>query len=212
MQLYKSYSPVVSIIIPAYNRAEKLERAIQSILNQTYKNWELIVVDDGSLDESYKIVKNFVIEHEKIRYAFHKNRGVTLTMNVGMKMSIGKYITFLGSDDEYKPEHLALRVEYLDKNPTIDLLHGGAEIIGERFVKDKNDLTKMIDLNDCILGGTLFGKSEIFQKINGFRDKSYSGESDLIERAEKICKIEKVNFPTYIYYRDDPNSITNSVK
>ena len=211
MQLYSSRLPEVSVIIPTFNRAKYIEDCLNSVIQQSLDNWEIIIIDDGSEDETYSVVKSYLETNENIRYTFHKNRGVTLSMNVGMKMCGGKYITFLGSDDQYKPDHLELRHKYMIDNPDVDLIHGGAEIIGNRFVKDKNDLSKTIDLEECILGGTLFGKTNVFETLNGFKKLEYSGESDFVERAQKLFKIQKVYYKTYIYFRDTPGSITNSV-
>ena len=130
---------------------------------------------------------------------------------IGMQNSKGKFITFLGSDDEYLENHLELRSEYLFKNKNIDLLHSPAKIVGDKFVKDKNDLTRKIHLDECILGGTLFGKAKVFRKLNGFKEVNYSPESEFIERAEKKYKIEKFNFRTYVYNRDTPDGICNNI-
>lgn len=202
---------LISIVLPTYNRAKYLSKAINSVLNQTIKNWELLIIDDGSEDETLLLVKEYINYHSNIRYFFHKNRGAAYSMNIGMENAKGDYITFLGSDDEYLPNHLELRVEYLSENDNIDLLHSPAKIIGNEFVKDKYDLSKNIHLDDCILGGTLFGKAEVFNKLGGFKELNYSPESEFIERAEKIYKIEKFNSRTYIYHRDTPDGICNNI-
>ncbi len=213
MKIYsdETKKPVVSVIIPTFNRASLLKDCVSSVKNQTYKEWEIIIVDDGSEDSTYSLVKELVYQNENIRYIFHKNRGVTLSMNAGLKMCCGSFITFLGSDDQYKPEHLELRLKFMHDNPEIDLIHGGADIIGDKFVKDKNDLSKTIHLDNCILGGTLFGNAKVFYELNGFNNLAYSGESDFVERAEKKFKIAKVDYKTYVYFRDTPGSITNSI-
>lgn len=207
----KNSDSLVSIILPTYNRAEYLPRALNSILNQTYKNWEILIIDDGSEDETLNLVKNYINNDVNIKYYFHENRGAAYSMNVGMINSKGNFITFLGSDDEYLPNHLQLRVEYLLQNENIDLLHSPAKIIGNQFVKDKNDLSKNIHLDNCVLGGTLFGKWDVFNKLNGFKELNYSPESEFIERAEKIYKIEKYDMRTYIYHRETPDGICNNI-
>jgi len=211
MSTKTSYDSLVSIILPTYNREKYLNRSIESILNQTYRSWELLIIDDGSSDESQLIVKRYLNRFSNIRSFFHENRGAAYSMNIGMQNSRGKYITFLGSDDEYLENHLEERVKYLEENTNIDLLHSPAIIIGDEYVKDKFDLTKKIHLDECILGGTLFGKTEVFQKLNGFEELNYSPESEFVERAEKIYKIEKFNSKTYIYYRDTPDGICNNI-
>ncbi len=211
MSLNKSNKGTVSIILPTFNRAKYLPRSIQSVINQTYDLWELIIIDDGSNDNTKDVVDIYLTKHSNIKYYYHSNVGVAKSVNVGIRKSVGEFITFLGSDDEYLPDHLSLRMNYFNSNKSIELIHTTAKIIGSKFVKDKNDLSKKIHLNDCILGGTLFGKRKIFEMLNGFSDVSYSPESDFIERAEENFFIMKLNIPTYIYYRNTPGSICNSV-
>ncbi len=211
MQLDKNQEPLISIIMPTYNREEYLERSIDSVLNQTYKNWELLIIDDGSSDETLMLLKKYLNKFANFRYFYHENRGAAYSMNIGMQNCKSKFITFLGSDDEYLENHLELRLKYLSKNKNIDLLHSPAKIIGNQFVKDKHNLLKQIHLDECILGGTLFGKAEVFNDLNGFKNVTYSPESEFIERAEKIYKIEKFGYRTYIYYRDTPDGICNNI-
>lgn len=212
LQLYRSANPTVSVIMATYNRAALLHRSISSFNNQTYKDAELLVVDDGSDDRSFDLVNSFMMEHENIRYIKHQNRKLSLSKNVGIMAAAGNYIAFLDSDDEYKPNYLQTRVQYMFENPNIDLLQGGAEIIGNPFVKDKNDLSKEIHLSECTIGPTIFGKKEVFLSLNGF-DKNifYSEDSEFWERAQKQFTVTKVDLPGYIYYRDTADSICNNI-
>ncbi|MFA7228483.1 MAG: glycosyltransferase family A protein [Melioribacteraceae bacterium] len=211
MKVYKQYEPFVSIIMPTFNRAGYLKRSIGSVINQTFKEWELIVVDDGSTDDTFNVVNGFIGQSENIRYLKHTNRRPALSTNAGILAACGELIAFLGSDDEWKPQFLEQRVEFLNDRPEIDFIHGGVEIIGHPYVKDKNDLTREIHLDDCVIGGTFFGKKKVFIELDGFKDLSYSDDSDFFERAEKKFTIAKVNFPTYIYYRDTPDSICSTI-
>lgn len=212
MQVYKHFVPIVSIIMPTYNREKYLRRSIGSVLNQSFKDWELIVVDDGSNDNSFSIINEFINSHENIRYLKHTNRRPPLATNAGILASSGKLLAFLGSDDEYKPDYILNRFEFINKNPEIDFIHGGVEIIGHPYVKDKNDLSKEIHLSECVIGGTFFGKRNVFFELEGFRNLSYSDDSDFFERAEKKFKISKVDWPDYIYYRDTPDSICSTIE
>ena len=197
--------------MPTYNRAGYLNRSINSVLKQTFEKWELIITDDGSNDDTFKIADTYIAEHENIRYMKHSNRKTPLATNAGMLASCGEYLAFLGSDDEWKPEHLQLRIDFMKNNPDIDFVHGGVEIIGYPFVKDKNDLSREIPISECIIGGTFFGKRKVFFELEGFHDLVYSDDSDFFERASKKFKIVKVDFPTYIYYRDTPDSICSTI-
>jgi len=212
MQLYKNYQPLVSIIIPSYNRGNLLERAIKSVLMQEFKEWELIIVDDGSSDDTFSIVNNFLLKYENIRYLRHSNRKTPLAINAGILASCGNFVTFLGSDDEYKPEHIKLRMNIFASDFSVDFVHGGLEIIGHPFVKDKFDLTKEIHISQCAVGGTFFGRKSLFMELEGFKNLKYSDDSDFLERVEKKYKVIKVDYPTYVYYRDTIDSICSTIK
>ncbi|MCX5704347.1 MAG: glycosyltransferase family A protein [Candidatus Omnitrophica bacterium] len=98
-------SPLVGIVIATYNRANLLKRAIEGVLNQTYKNLEIIIVDDGSTDNTEQIVKEY--RDLRIQYIRNsKNRGASVARNIGIKSSKGDFIAFLDSDDEYLPEKI----------------------------------------------------------------------------------------------------------
>ncbi len=212
MKLYKDFVPSVSIVLPTFNRAYVIKRAINSVIKQTVSDWELIIIDDGSNDNTFDICKSYIIKDFNIKYFKQSNRGLPSSLNEGIKVACGKFIAFLGSDDEYLPNHLELRLAFLEKNPTVELLHGGAKIIGDNYVKDKNNVSKKIHLSNCVIGGTFFGKKNLFKKLNGFKNISYSEDSDFFERAVKIgTEILKVEYPTYIYHRDTDDSICNTI-
>ena len=104
----------VSVILPAYNRAHVLERAIQSVLAQSYENLELIVADDSSTDETSALVT--AVSDERVRYVrTERNRGAAGARNFGLQFATGEYIAFQDSDDYWRPEKLRLQVEELEK-------------------------------------------------------------------------------------------------
>ena len=212
LDLYANNNPVVSVIMATFNRAALLNRSISSFINQTFKNAELIVVDDGSTDNSFEIVNQYLKLHDNIRYMKHRNRKLSLSKNVGIMASAGRYIAFLDSDDEYQPGYLENRVHFMDENPNLDLIQSGAEIIGDPYVKDKNDLSKKIHLSNCTIGPTIFGKKEVFIALDGF-DKTifYSEDSEFWERAKKKYSVKKIDLPGYVYYRDSEDSICNTI-
>lgn len=210
--IYHSENPAISVIMATYNRSGYLNRSITSFLNQTYKNCELIVVDDGSFDETFQVVNGFMNQHSNIRYQKHSNRKLSLSRNAGIQAAVGKYITFLDSDDEYRPDYLEKRIQFMEAKESVDLIEGGVIIIGDPYVKDKNDLSKKIHLSECIIGATLFGKAEVFIALGGF-DKNilYSEDSVFWEKAKQNFSTQKFDSPGYIYYRDTSDSICNSI-
>ncbi|MCL5031457.1 MAG: glycosyltransferase family 2 protein [Bacteroidetes bacterium] len=200
----------VSVILTVYNRESYLKRSIDSLLRQSLKEWELIAIDDGSEDNSFQILTENYSKYSNIKIMQQENIKLPLSRNKGIKNATGKYITFLDSDDEYEKDHLLIRYQFLEKYPEIDLIHGGVNIIGDEYVRDKNNPQKLIHLSQCTVGATFFGKRKVFLNLNGFRNIDYSEDSEFLERAEKYFKVEKVNFNTYKYHRDAPNSITNT--
>ncbi|MCF8267897.1 MAG: glycosyltransferase family 2 protein [Ignavibacteriales bacterium] len=209
--VYSGGDYVVSIILPTYNRASLLKRAVDSVLQQNYCKYELIIVDDGSTDNTFEIIRDLQKTYPNIRYLRHSNRQLPLSLNAGLLASVGEFVTFLGSDDEYKPEHLENRISFFKNDPDLDFIHGGVDIIGYPFVKDKYDLSKMIHVSDCVVGGTFFGKRSVFLENGGFRNIKYSEDSEFFERIKDRYRIKRVNLPTYIYYRDTPDSICSTI-
>jgi len=111
----------VSVIIPTYNRVIYIAVAIHSVLNQTYQNFEILVVDDGSTDETPRAVTAF--ESEKIRYFYRDHQGIALSLNFGINHSRGRYIARLDSDDIFFPGKLERQVQLLEANPEVDLVY-----------------------------------------------------------------------------------------
>lgn len=206
-------NPFNSIVIATYNREKLITRAIKSVLNQDTNNWELIIVDDCSTDDTVLTIQSFLDDSRLSYYKTDVNCGVAIARNVGIKKAKGKYITFLDSDDEYKTNHLSSRYKIL-KDESIDLLHGGVEIIGNSKVPDKNDTSKLIELSECVIGGTFFINSRLDNSLKLFDENvSYSEDSKMYEEFErKNMRIMKTDIPTYIYYRDIADSICNTVR
>lgn len=98
--------PKISVIMPVYNSAEYLHLAVESVKKQTFEDWELLLIDDGSSDESGTLCDQYALQDERIRVFHQENKGITVTRNRGMKESAGEYITFIDNDDEYMPDIL----------------------------------------------------------------------------------------------------------
>lgn len=204
----------VSVVVTVYNRKRLLKRAVASLLKQTFKDFEVIIIDDGSTDGVERYLNELVSQHKNFRYVKHSNRGIALSLNTGIALSLGKYITFLDSDDEYEPGHLQKRVSYFKKHPGTGLTCSTARIVGKEkdmYVPDARNKNRLIHLNKCVIGGTFFGKREVFEKLNGFKNR-YSHDSKFYKRAAKKFKLKKLEIPTYIYYRNTPDSIINQLK
>ena len=114
--------PLVSIIVAVYNRESFVDKTIKSILNQTYKNFELLVIDDGSKDASFEIVSQFAKKDLRVKVIqLPYNQGVSAARNMGLKLAKGKYIATLDSDDEAYPTWIEKSVLYMEKNPHVTM-------------------------------------------------------------------------------------------
>lgn len=207
----KYENPFFTIIITTYNRSDIVLNAVQSVLNQTYDNWECIIIDDGSNDNTFNKLKDIIKQNDKFRYVFHKNKKQAYSKNVGILNSSAKYITFLDSDDLYLPNHLQLRYNIL-QDMHIDLLHGGVQIIGSEFVPSIYNLNEKISIHNCVIGGTFFIKSELINNIGRFDIVDYGDDTFLFKKIlEHRAVIAKTNLRTYVYNRLSLDSICNNM-
>ncbi len=114
--------PLVSIILPTYNRAEFLPKAIESVIAQTYTNWELIIWNDGSFDDTEKVIKSF--KDNRIHSFYEKNHGMSFALNNAIKNSSGEYVAFLDDDDQWTSNKLSLQMEIFFAYPEFDMVFG----------------------------------------------------------------------------------------
>jgi len=203
----------VAVIMSVYNTPFNIvKRAIDSVLNQTFQDFELLVIDDGSTNDSHKLILEYAIENEsKITYLRHKNCSQSESINRGIVLTNSEYITVIDSDDEYKSNHLELCISEIK---SLDLIASTTETIvndeSDYFVPDRFNPNEMVHVDDCILFATLFGKKEVFTNLNFLN--MYGADAHFYECAEKLYFVEKLDLRTYIYYRNNPNSVSAKVK
>ncbi|MBD2465107.1 glycosyltransferase [Oscillatoria sp. FACHB-1407] len=133
----KTQKPKVSVIIPAYNAAKYVSQAIASVLNQTFDSYEVIVIDDGSTDDTQAVIESYrdrplgeAVSH-RIRYYYQQNRGVSATRNRGIQLAQGELIAFLDADDYFLPDKLAKQVEVFAANPDVGMVNSGFRTVRE---------------------------------------------------------------------------------
>ena len=201
-----------SIVITTFNRAQLLKRALNSMVSQTENDWEAIIVDDGSTDNTHRQILQYLRSYSKIKYIWQPHSTTIPSKNYGIKAAAGKFVAFLDSDDEYHPYHLESRKKFLTENPSIRFLYGGVKVLGNQYTPDKNNPSVSINLNDCVIGGSFIIERKILLSLLGFRDIILGSDSDLFERAEKArIRMAKVQLPTYIYHHENPESLTNKL-
>lgn len=117
---------LISIIIPTYNYAHLISETLENILKQSYQNWECIIIDDGSTDNTTEIVKGFLEKDIRFIYIKQKNQGPNAARNKGIKIAKGDYIQFLDADDSLETEKLSFQLQYLKQNPHVDIVYGNS--------------------------------------------------------------------------------------
>jgi len=176
-------NPLVSIIIPAYNAEKYIQRALESALAQTYKDIEIIVIDDGSTDKTAEIIKTY--QDPRIIYFFQKNQGQGPARNNGIKKSQGEYITFLDADDYYFPEKVEKQVRFLENHPEYqavycNALHFYSDNPTVFFKKKGNfhsgDIFKDLLQSSYINPNTIMVSRQILDKAGLFNENRYCPE------------------------------------
>ncbi len=170
----------VSIILPTYNGAQFIRTAIDSVLNQTFQAWELIILSDGSIDQTKSIVQEYSKNDERIIFLENEhNIGIQKTLNKGILFAKGEYVTRLDDDDQwvYK-DKLALQVSYLDSHPNCVLVGTDALIINESGKKiftsimpktDKEIRSKILSKN-CFLHSTVMMRKTTIHTVGGYKE------------------------------------------
>lgn len=209
---YANRIPFFSVLMCTYNRAQLLPRAITSLLAQTETDWELIIIDDGSTDNTFEVLQPYILKHENIRYMYQQNRGLGSSRNAGVLAACGLFVTFLDSDDEYLPNHLLIRKTALVQNNDVHFIHGGIEVIGNPYVPDKDDNTKLIHLDECVVGGTFVLRRDMVLALGGYPHIRFADDAAFYQIAvDAGVPIAKIDSPTYRYYRDTPDSLCNTM-
>ncbi len=185
--------PLVSVIMPCYNGEKFIDEAIESVINQTYKNWELIIVDDGSTDKSKKIINNYLSD-ERIYYICHtKNIGIPSARNTGINTSGGEFIALLDQDDKWLPNKLDLQIDkFYESKPEVGLVFGNIDVVdlyGNIIYEVKNvkinfekinqrDLTRHLFLNCFIPSITVMYKRKCTKEVGRFDEAILWGGDD----------------------------------
>lgn len=177
-------NPLVSIIMPAYNAEKFISKSIESVLQQTYPNWELLVINDGSIDNTSNIVNSF--NDSRIKLIEQDNSGVSKARNTGIANSTGEFIAFLDSDDLWLQDKLEIQVKYMINNQNIILSYGDylSFIEDGKIIENKQlypfkikDLKERLLVFNFIATLTVMVKSDVLKDTGGF-DTEFFGPED----------------------------------
>lgn len=202
--MYKSDLPIVSVIIPCFNHAKYLSETMDSLIAQTLNNWEAIIVNDGSTDNTENIALSYVERDNRIHYFYQENSRTSAARNKAISHSVGKYLLPLDGDDKIAPDFLLMAVTFLEKNPSFTAYYSLVEFFGTKqgiwdlhYSSYKNEL-----LSNSIHISTVFRKSDCID-IGGFDESMKVGLEDweffirLLYPDKKIYQEQKV----LAYYR-----------
>ncbi len=211
--------PLASVIIPTYNRANLLPRAIKSVLNQTFKDFELIVVDDGSIDDTEKVVKD-INDNRIIYIKNYKNLGIQKSLNKGIEQARGEYIARVDDDDAWvDSEKLDRQVKFLEENTNYVLVGTGAIVVGEggkelfRFLNPLKDqeIRQSILGKNCFLHPSVVFRRDAVLKVGGYSEELedlHVEDYDLWLKLGMIAKF--ANLPVYgIHHTEWKAQISN---
>lgn len=165
--------PKISVVLPTYNRAQLLKRSIQSVLDQTYKDFEVIVVDDGSTDNTEEVVRRLIIKDKRVRFIkFKENKGANAARNAGIRASRGKFVAFQDSDDVWNPIKLAVQIKVLNKAPKeVGAVYCAWRVVGEKskIMPPKRILNKSGNIHKVLLRGNFITTQVVVLKKDCFR-------------------------------------------
>lgn len=210
--------PLVSVIVPTYNRGRFILEAIDSVLSQEYPNFELFVIDDGSTDNTAAVVQ--AIDDPRLQYIQQDNRGRSNARNRALSLASGVFITFLDSDDLYLPGKISLQVEYLLKHPETGMIYTSAYCIDDdgNMLEHKYEATVSGMIYEqiaffqpvTITLPTVMARREVFEQVGGFDEKMHRFEdTDMWRRISKSYRIDALPIFTCKLRTHDDNSLRN---
>lgn len=214
--------PMLTVIMPVYNAEKYLQKAIKSVLNQSFVDFNLIIVNDGSSDNSQAIIEQF--NDKRLTLIINKkNKGLIVSLNEAVKLAKGKYIARMDADDICLPERFEKQITFLEKNPEIAVLATKIELINpenesigfwdlDQNTNTPQEIKKMMAKSNCIAHPSIVIKTEIAQKYLYSKKQKASEDWDLWLRLladnQKIAKLNEV----LLKYRIHKNSVTQSFK
>ena len=212
---------MISIIMPVYNSEKYISEAIESVCNQSYKNWELLIVNDGSTDYTSKIIDDFAKKDSRIKVFHRKNEGVSMARNFALNKVCGEYITFIDSDDMYHADRLKRMLQVFEQHENCEIVFSRhKEFRGKLNTYEANDSRKIVISDDDILVKVIsdsknhfvwnamlkseIAKKEKFAPIRFAEDFCYI--RDCACHCRQMAVLDEV---LYFYRRDNENAMTS---
>ena len=207
-------NPLISIIVPCYNQAQYLSEALQSVLEQTYENWECIIVNDGSPDDTAEVADTWVEKDDRFIYLFKENGGLSIARNFGIEHAKGEFILPLDADDKISKAYVRDAIAAFQYDASLKLVYCKAEKFGNEvgpWILPIYSLFTLARFN-CIFCSAVFRKSE-WEKVGGYDLKMIYGLEDwefwiaILKDGGNVKCLESVGF----YYRVKAGSMAKTM-
>ncbi len=212
--------PMVSVVMSVYNEEEHVSQAMESILNQTLNDFEFIIVNDGSVDRTYEIIKRYVEKDKRIKVINHEKReGQAKSLNDGIKIAKGRYIARMDADDISLPERLEKQVKFMGYHPEVGVLgtyYKEIDNSGKILPRKQNPSTweqikKALFYYNPVCHPSVMMRKELILEVGGYDEKFSIGQDyDLFSRLVSKTKIE--NLPEFLIIHRFPEEIFDSWK
>jgi glycosyltransferase involved in cell wall biosynthesis len=203
-------NPLVSIIVPCYNQAQYLDEAIQSVIDQTYFNWECIIVNDGSTDRTDNVAKRWVIEDKRIIYLNKKNGGLSSARNSGIKYATGVFVLPLDADDKIANNYVDLAIRSFQVDDSLKIVYSKAEKFGGEIGAWQLPPFSLYNLSiNNMIFCTSFFRRQDWELVGGYDEKMIYGLEDwefwiaILKKEGNVKCLDEVCF----YYRINNNSM-----
>ncbi|MBU1046181.1 glycosyltransferase [Patescibacteria group bacterium] len=209
-------NPKITVLMPVFNGEKYLKEAIESVLNQTFTNFEFLIINDGSTDSTEKIIKSYSDSRIKL-INNKKNIGVIRSLNKGLSLSKGEYIARMDADDISLPKRLEIQVEFMDKNPQIGIAGAWAKIIGEKKIRCSKPIVNQEKIKIALLfkcpmihPSVIIRKNFLVKNNLNYNIKyKHAEDYDLWTRAIKYFPITNIK-KTLIQYRIHDSNISKT--
>jgi len=197
-QMQKNQYPKVSVIMSVYNGERHLPESIESILNQTFKDFEFVIIDDGSTDKAPEILKEYAKKDKRVKIITNKeNIGLTKSLNKGIKIAKGEYIARIDANDISLPERLEKQLDFMENHPEVGLVSAYTQFIDEggkllsQINQPKETITpRRLFFDSQITHSSMMIKKGTLDKVGGYDERFfYSQDCDLAFRIIKLAKI-----------------------
>jgi glycosyltransferase involved in cell wall biosynthesis len=210
-----SNQSLISIIVPCFNQAHFLNESLQSVLDQSYTNWECVIVNDGSLDNTEEISLDWCIKDKRFRYVKKENGGLSSARNAGIEISIGEYILPLDSDDIIHPSYLEKINSAFHHDPNLKLVGSRIQFFGTKnteYVLPDYSFKKQL-VRNCFVCCSSFKKVD-WERIHGYDEqmKSFEDWEFWIRLLDDKSEVHKIPEMMFFYRKHKQGSLSNSFK